>query len=65
MHNTVYNPYNIMSLFNSIYLLVIRRTLRICENYFLKIYTQTTSDYIKILIGVTFKGDLYLDVNRC
>ena len=33
------------------------------KNYFYKYYTQTTSDYIKILVGVTFNDDLYLDVN--
>ena len=39
-----------------------RRTRRICENYFYKYYTQVTSNYVKILIGITF---IHPDVSRC
>ena len=53
------------SLYTLPYLVIIIRTRRICEKYFHNYYTQTTSDYIKILIGVTFNGDLHLDVERC
>ena len=50
--------------FNSQNFLIIRRTRRICENYFHNYHTQIISDYVKILIGITFNGDLHPYVSR-